>query len=204
MNVEAVREKLVAEIFYFGPSGRELLTRALELAESAHDGQFRKVGSAGKDERDPYIIHPMRVALVLLEEVNSREVQVIASAILHDVIEDTKGRITREKLEMSFGKEIADMVQLLSKPPKDGSLSPQQLEDYHRQVSTAPRAVRMVKCADRLDNMRDIIRLDNKEYQTRYLSETREAYLPLAKDTDEYFYSQLSEVSNRLEAMLQS
>src|SRR5215218_4157572 len=81
-----------------------LVERAFDFSESAHRGQFRKSG-------EPYITHPLAVASILSQW--RLDAQGLAAALLHDVMEDTS--VTKNELEKSFGKRVADMVDGVSK-----------------------------------------------------------------------------------------
>jgi len=81
-----------------------LVERAFAFSEQAHLGQFRKSG-------DPYITHPLAVASILSQW--RIDAQGLAAALLHDVMEDTK--VTKNEIETSFGKPVADMVDGVSK-----------------------------------------------------------------------------------------
>src|SRR5687767_4393506 len=80
--------------------------RAYEIADAAHTGQLR-------DEGTPYIVHPIRVAVSLVDELEIDSPRLVCSALLHDVIEDSP--ITREEVAEIFGEEIAQIVWLLTK-----------------------------------------------------------------------------------------
>src|SRR5712692_6475111 len=80
--------------------------RAYEVAQVAHSGQTR-------DEGTPYIVHPIRVAVSLVDELNLYSPKLICSALLHDVIEDSD--ITRDDVTEMFGEQIAEIVWLLTK-----------------------------------------------------------------------------------------
>src|SRR2546423_6859475 len=80
--------------------------RAYEVARTAHSGQTR-------DEGTPYIVHPIRVAVSLVDELKLYSPKLICSALLHDVIEDSA--ITREDVLRMFGEQIAEVVWLLTK-----------------------------------------------------------------------------------------
>src|SRR5947207_2831315 len=80
--------------------------RAYEVARTAHSGQTR-------DEGTPYIVHPVRVAVSLVDELRIYTPKLICSALLHDVIEDSE--ITREEIRRLFNDEVAEVVWLLTK-----------------------------------------------------------------------------------------
>ena len=92
---------------YLDPEKVAVILRAYEVGEEAHRGQTRKTG-------EPYIFHPVAVAQIL---ANMRmDYESIAAAILHDTIEDTP--LQKEDLETQFGKEIADLVDGVTKLDK--------------------------------------------------------------------------------------
>lgn len=201
--IEQVRERLEKQLTTFAAADADMLRRALALAEATHAGQYRKPSAARPEHRDPYLIHPMRVALVLLEEVDVREPAAVAAALLHDVVEDSDGRVTDEMIARDFGPEVAAIVAALTKPPHSATVPrEQQLHDYHENIAAAPLAVRAVKLADRLDNIREAVTVGDARFQRKYLAETREIYLPLAAATDNYFHSTISEICDRIESML--
>jgi GTP diphosphokinase / guanosine-3',5'-bis(diphosphate) 3'-diphosphatase len=201
--IEEVRKRLVKELERFYETDTEMLKRALKLAEKIHDGQFRKPKTEPPHNRDPYIIHPMRVALILLEEVGINSPELIAAALLHDVVEDSEGSITIENLESEFGNEVANIVGLLSKPGYSKEVARhEQLAVYHKNIAEAPEQIRTVKLADRLDNMREALLTNERKFQMKYLNETREIYLPLAASTGDFFHSAISDLCDRLEKQI--
>ena len=182
---------------------RVLLTRALALAEQIHEGQFRKPPKIDPELREPYVIHPMRVALILFEELGLRDTDALCAALLHDVVEDGNGRVTTSDLEKKFGRIIALMVSVLTKPNPDKKIPREvQLKTYHERIMQAAIPTRLVKLADRLDNMRDAIECNDVVFQKRYLIETREEYIPIAEATDEYIHAELIGLCDKLEDYL--
>lgn len=167
-------------------SDPELLKRAFEFAENAHQGQKR---TSGKD----YITHPLRVALTLSEM--KLDPKTIAAGFLHDVADDTKK--TLEDIEKEFGKEIAFLVSGVSKLgklryPKEGlTLEPIEMrvknpidlraENLRKMFFAMAEDLRVVliKLADRLDNM-ETLNFVRPEKQKRIALETMEIFAPLA------------------------
>ncbi|NOX09844.1 MAG: bifunctional GTP diphosphokinase/guanosine-3',5'-bis pyrophosphate 3'-pyrophosphohydrolase [Gammaproteobacteria bacterium] len=146
--------------------------RAYLFAAEAHEGQHRMSG-------EPYIYHPVAVARILAEmrmDANS-----LVAAILHDVIEDTA--TAKEQLEREFGKEVAELVDGVSKLTqiKFESKAEAQAENFRKMILAMVRDIRviMVKLADRLHNMRTlgVMRPDKKR---RIARETLEIYAPIA------------------------
>jgi len=173
-NYEYLRDKLAPRI-----SAEELalVRRAYEVAESAHAGQMR-------DEGTPYIIHPLRVAVSLADELEIYSPKLICGALLHDVIEDSP--TTREEIAEMFGEEIAEIVWLLTK--FDDVSLPAYLAAIEAAAETgAP----MVKLCDRLDNLRFLAHSPKAEKKRRYIRTTEQHYLPMAARTNKYIYREM-------------
>jgi guanosine-3',5'-bis(diphosphate) 3'-pyrophosphohydrolase len=152
---------------------RELLARAYRFSEEAHRGQTRLSG-------DPYVTHCVEVAKILAElQLDS---VTVACGLIHDVVEDT--RITVADVEREFGKEIAGIVDGLTKIaklPSGGTKEERQVESYRKLLLSIAKDARViiVKLADRLHNMRTLDPLP-PEKRVRIASETRDLYAPLA------------------------
>ncbi|MES2179532.1 MAG: bifunctional (p)ppGpp synthetase/guanosine-3',5'-bis(diphosphate) 3'-pyrophosphohydrolase [Gemmatimonadota bacterium] len=152
---------------------QELLARAYRFSEEAHRGQTRNSG-------EPYVTHCVEVAKILADlQLDSTTV---ASGLIHDVVEDTK--ITVEDVEREFGKEIAAIVDGLTKIaklPNSGSNQDRQVESYRKLLLSIAKDARViiVKLADRLHNMRTLDYLP-EDKQRRIAQETRDLYAPLA------------------------
>ena len=152
---------------------QDLLARAYRFSEEAHRGQFRNSG-------EPYVTHCVEVAKILADlQLDSTTV---ASGLIHDVVEDTK--ITVEEVEAEFGKEIAAIVDGLTKIaklPNSGSNQDRQVESYRKLLLSIAKDARViiVKLADRLHNMRTLDHLA-EEKRRRIALETRDLYAPLA------------------------
>src|SRR5262245_16868229 len=150
---------------------------AYDLARASHDGQMR-------DEGTPYIVHPVRVATVLSDELGLYSTDLTCAALLHDVIEDSD--VTREQLEAGFGETVARIVWLLTKLPEVS------LPAYLGAIEDAADIkAPIVKLCDRLDNLRFLMRSPKAEKNRRYIKTTEQYYLPLAARTNEYLHNQL-------------
>jgi len=151
--------------------------RAYEVADEAHSGQTR-------DEGTPYIVHPVRVALSLVDELNLYSPTLVCSALLHDVIEDSD--VTREDVGEMFGEQIAEIVWLLTK------LEEVSLTEYLASIEAASHTgAPIVKLCDRLDNLRSIVHSPKLEKKRRLIRTTEELYVPLAARTHPYLHDEL-------------
>lgn len=164
-------EKIFSEYIHKEESV-ELIHRAYLVAEKLHSGQMRKSG-------EPYIIHPLNVACILAElHVGPAT---ICAGLLHDVVEDTAA--TKEDLEMEFGKDVAEIVDGVTKVGqlKFSSLEQKQVENHQHMLLAMAKDIRVivVKLADRLHNIRTLNSLPT-EKQIRIARETLEIYAPLA------------------------
>ncbi len=146
--------------------------RAYFYAEQAHDGQFRHSG-------DPYVSHPLAVALILSEM--HMDHQSLMAAMLHDVIEDTG--ITKTAIKNQFGNTVADLVDGVSKLNKItfSSRAEAQAENFRKMAMAMAKDLRviMVKIADRLHNMRTLGVLGATK-KRRIARETLDIYAPIA------------------------
>jgi len=146
--------------------------RAYLFGAEAHDGQHRVSG-------EPYITHPLAVAKILAEM--RMDYEGIIAAILHDVIEDTP--TAKEQLEKEFSKEVAELVDGVSKITQIdfGSKAEAQAENFRKMMLAMVKDIRviMIKLADRLHNMRTlgVMRPDKRR---RIARETLEIYSPIA------------------------
>lgn len=124
---------------------------ALITADKAHEGQTRKYTG------EPYIVHPVAVAK-MIHEIYPVEV-VVASALLHDVIEDTV--LTFDDLLKEFGPRIANLVRELTDVSRseDGNRATRKRIDREHLASATPLA-KLIKVADLIDNSRSIFRHD--------------------------------------------
>ena len=170
---EEVAARVLAVYGAHHPEGDlDSVRRAFELARSLHEGQFRATG-------DPYIIHPLAVAEILADY--GMDAPTLAAALLHDVVEDTG--TTLDELRQSFGDEIADLIDGVTKLDriKFSSREEQQAATIRKMAVAMAKDIRvlLIKLADRTHNMRTIWPLP-AEKQQRVASETLDVYAPLA------------------------
>src|SRR5437867_10801276 len=150
----------------------ELLQKAYIFSAREHRGQVRSSG-------EPYLVHPLNVAHILadlhLDETS------IAVGLLHDVLEDTL--TTKEKLQETFGEDVAELVDGVTKISRYAYVSKeeQQAETFRKMLLAMVSDLRvvLVKLADRLHNMRTLEFLP-EERQVSIAKETMEIYAPIA------------------------
>ncbi|MBL6628706.1 MAG: bifunctional (p)ppGpp synthetase/guanosine-3',5'-bis(diphosphate) 3'-pyrophosphohydrolase [Candidatus Actinomarina sp.] len=168
-EVNKLYDKLLG---YFNPKDQSYINRAFQYAYDGHNGQNRKSG-------EPYITHPLHVAIYLCELNFDKET--IAAALLHDLIEDTE--ISYNDIKKEFGEEVADIVDGVTKLDKiKYSTNEEAKADAIRKMVIAMSKdirVLILKLADRLHNIQTI------EYhqdwkQEKIANETLYVYAPLA------------------------
>ncbi len=150
---------------------KENIRAAYELAVEAHQKQRRKSG-------EPYILHPIEVARICVEEIGLGPTAVIC-ALLHDVVEDTD--ISLQNIEDRFGKKVAMIVDGLTKFTDLGDINSPQAANFKKVLSTMAKDVRviLIKISDRLHNMRTLGAMPHHK-QLKIASETNYIYAPLA------------------------
>ncbi len=151
---------------------KEKIISAYHFAKEAHEGQKRKSG-------EPYIIHPIAVAKILVEM--GMDTDTIVAALLHDVVEDTE--VELREVESKFGSDVAllvDGVTKLGLLPLT-SREEQQAENVRKMLLAMSRDIRVViiKLVDRLHNMRTIDYVSEQKQRDKSL-ETMEVYAPIA------------------------
>ncbi len=171
---EILYADLVKSIKKYHPSDNlTMVEKAYQLARDAHKDQKRKSG-------EPYIIHPLCVAIILADLELDKES--IVAGILHDVVEDTV--LTEEELAASFGKEVAllvDGVTKLTQLSWSADKVETQAENLKKMFLAMAKDIRviLIKLADRLHNMRTLQYM-KPEKQKEKARETIEIYAPLA------------------------
>lgn len=178
---EVLYQELISRVQKYHPSADiSMIEKAYDVACMAHRNQFRKSG-------EPYIIHPLNVAIILADLELDKET--IVAGILHDVVEDTV--MTEEDLKKDFGEDVAllvDGVTKLEKLPLSGSGEQSdaklemQAENLRKMFLAMAKDIRviMIKLADRLHNMRTL-KYKTPESQQRIAKETLEIYCPIAQ-----------------------
>ncbi|MBQ4301433.1 MAG: bifunctional (p)ppGpp synthetase/guanosine-3',5'-bis(diphosphate) 3'-pyrophosphohydrolase, partial [Lachnospiraceae bacterium] len=167
--------ELIARVRKYHPSDDiSMIEKAYKVARDAHEGQARKSG-------EPYIIHPLCVAIILADLELDKET--IVAGLLHDVVEDTV--MTTEEIEKEFNKEVAllvDGVTKLGQLSYDADKVEVQAENLRKMFLAMAKDIRviLIKLADRLHNMRTL-KYMAPEKQKEKARETMEIYAPLAQ-----------------------
>ena len=158
---------------YLSKEEIDLVKEAHRIAEKAHSGQYRKSG-------EPYINHPLSVALILAEL--KLDYFCIVAAILHDCIEDTS--VTKDDVKNRFGDQVAHIVEGVSKLTnlEFTSSTQKQAQNFQKLILAMSKDMRVmiIKLADRLHNTRTI---DSMSEEKRILKakETSELHAPIAR-----------------------
>ena len=173
---------LIQRVKKYHPSGDiTLIEKAFHVARDAHKNQFRKSG-------EPYIIHPLCVAMILAELELDKET--IVAGLLHDVVEDTV--LTDKEITELFGEDVALLVDGVTKLKQLKFTSPKgdksaeklemQAENLRKMFLAMAKDIRviLIKLADRLHNMRTLKHMP-AEKQQRIARETLDIYCPIAQ-----------------------
>lgn len=180
---EALYQELITRVRKYHPSDDiSLIEKAYAVAQEAHKDQVRKSG-------EPYIIHPLCVAIILADLELDKET--IVAGLLHDVVEDTP--ITDEEIAEKFGGDVALIVDGVTKldklsfqgehgNDKDAEKLERQAENLRKMFLAMAKDIRviLIKLADRLHNMRTL-QYRNAEKQKEVARETLDIYSPIAQ-----------------------
>lgn len=166
-------KKLRQTLGYLDADSIAKIEKSYHFAAKAHEGQKRRTG-------EPYITHPVAVAMVLAEMKFDPET--IMAALMHDVIEDTG--TSKESIAEEFGKSVAELVDGVSKLTQIEFISraEAQAESFRKMVMAMAKDIRViiVKLADRLHNMRTLESLHSIK-RRRIARETLDIFAPIAK-----------------------
>ena len=181
-------EDLLEKVRDYNPDADlELLRRAYVFSALEHKGQVRHSG-------EPYLVHPLEVATILTDM--KMDAVTIAAGLLHDVVEDTL--TTTERLEQTFGGEVAHLVEGVTKISAItfSSSEERQAENFRKMLLAMVDDIRviLVKLADRLHNMRTLSFLPEDRRQ-RIAQETLDIYAPIANRLG------MAKVKNELEEL---
>lgn len=166
-----MKESVADILQHYNPEEKELILKAFNLADSAHEGQKRKTG-------EPYIVHPLAVAKTLAQLKMDSET--IIASLLHDTLEDTS--MKEEQIEREFGTNVAFLVSSVTKLREVDYHGEHGLaENFRKMLFATAKDIRVViiKLADVLHNMKTLDALP-AERKKRYAREVLEIYSPIA------------------------
>lgn len=176
MNYEKIVSNLAQQVFdaiapRVSAEDMERVRQAYLLAKKAHEPQKRKSG-------EPYILHPVSVALIVAKELQL-DANTVITAFLHDVVEDTP--YTVEDIRQLFGNDVAGLVNVVTKQKKETYQTTKQVDNYQQILASLHYDIRavMVKISDRLHNMRTLESM-RPDKQMKIAGETDCFYAPLA------------------------
>jgi (p)ppGpp synthase/HD superfamily hydrolase len=148
-DLDRQKKKLAALLEKCSLDDNNSITHALLMAEKAHEGQKRNDGT-------PFVIHPIRCAIMLMAELGVDDPDMISIALLHDVVEDTP--TTLDEVQQQFGEQIATMVDHLTRPRPTDEREEEKMERKavkFKELMKQDADTRLVKCTDMVDNYRD-------------------------------------------------
>ena len=157
---------------------QEAVRQAYHLAKKSHKGQER-------DEGVPYVIHCLRVASCLIEELGIKDKNVICAALLHDVVEDT--RLQAEEITKEFGHRAGEIVTALTRSKKGETKKNIYERKYQSflEIMKDDKEIKAVKACDWLDNIRSLPYISKNHPSRakfkRWFKEAETMYIPLAK-----------------------
>lgn len=158
------------------------------FAARAHHGQSRNTGDNTAPDV-PYIVHPRAVRAILEREHPDAAVRapwILATALLHDVLEDCD--VDHTELSRLFGGEVSAAVRALSKQLKTVPAATKTDSQYWTVLAQSPLPIRQVKGADRIDNLRSCRKWRRDKLAQKYLRETPREVLPMLTD-DPFLYA---------------
>lgn len=203
----SIRHRLVLAVDDFRMQDRAVILKALTFIEGYYD-KYRKKTKTFPDRGIHLIAHPMRVALILINEIEIKDPGAISASLLHEIVEWKRDKVSIADIERMFGRPIAMLVSILTKPPVDKNATPedhiQRLNTYYRRIEQASVVSKLVKLCDRLDSVREAPDWLDTEKQKQYLEETKTIYLPIAEASDSYLHEELLAAIEILELSLQT
>lgn len=156
----------------FQGSSLKKIHRALKIAENVHKGQRR-------DNGKPYLLHPLRIALSLMQELNINDADLLCASLLHDVLEDHE-HLSHESIRVEFGERVSSIVKCLTKPNNLGKTHEEVNEVYFKRLEESDEDTKLAKLIDKLDNLRDAVNCPDNEKRLRTIEEAKNFYLSLA------------------------
>ena len=163
----------------------DIIAKARTFAIAAHSA----IGQIRKYTGEPYIVHPVNVANIVMSVTHTDEM--LAAALLHDVVEDTQ--VTIELITREFGTEVATMVEMLTdvSTPVDGNRAARKAIDREH-IGIASPQTKTIKLADLIDNSRSICEHD-VGFAKVYILE-KELLLQVLKEGDKFLWDTANDI----------
>lgn len=187
MTTKEDRAAFFARIHKFSRPDRRgalLIGKAYRESKEA----FRKVRRKGGER---YFEHCRAVALILMDDLGVRDPELVAAALLHDIVEDCHQDWPIERVRKEFGGRVMRIVEAVTIPCGDFPDREARMDAYHARLFRGPREALLLKLADRLHNLRTCAAL-LPDARKRMVRETEALYLPFAKSQG-VLYAELSE-----------
>ena len=182
------REEFAKRLFLkMTPREEKKVAAAYRISKKGHEGQFRDTG-------ERYFEHPRRVALVLIDDLEIFDYEMIITALLHDIVEDTFF-LTFDDIEALFGVRVRKMTEALTKYSTRENIATFEIIKekgccYLDDLQAADETTQIVKLADRLDNLRTLEGCSQQK-KDKIIREMEEVYVPMAKKMEnQHFYNQ--------------
>ena len=160
-----------------------ILTRAFSVSNVIHMGKFYN-----GIKSEPYVNHPLRVALIMAGELNIKDKHVIAAAILHDIFDKTYANQFQDNLNDVIGEQSLNLVLSVKKY----DVKDMKVDQYHKLLLKSSKILRYLILSDRLDNIRTLKQSPHRDRISRYKEETQNYFLPVANLTDDSLVFKLS------------
>lgn len=192
--IQKLERKLIKSIGkLFSDLEKNKIKKALNFAKKKHQGQFLC-------EKIPYIAHPIRVALILIEELKNKDTEIICAALLHDVIEDCE--VNSSDLKKSFGQEVLKLVLGVTRIRPDNESEEEKSKNKLkkiREISKSNKRIRLLKLCDVLDNARSEIFISPDSNLIKKIPRWHREfikYLPIVKKTNKDLFNFFKQIKN--------
>ncbi len=163
----------------------EKISKAYGLAIKTYNNLTRKYQY---DKIEPQINHPLRVALILNDEIKMNDSDLVCSALLHDIcIKKEISQETREYIKKEIGEKIYDIISFFVKSANNGPSKNNEpkIEKQIAKIKQSDISVKNIVLAERLDDLRSLKNSRRKDKISRIKEETQKYFLPLAETTNE-------------------
>lgn len=193
IDLNTLNDPVATEALLYRLARESLPERDIERIRVAHAIAARSHERQRRNDNQPYIIHPVRVAVFLLGVIGIKDPDILAAALLHDVVEDSPTTVA--EIRSALGKRVADYVEKLTRWRPKGESEDHRVRSKRESWAKVMRSefpVRIIKAADYLDNAVSWKRIapdhPAQGKMGRWLRELERMYIPLARVTSEEIY----------------